>query len=103
YSFYISISRSDLFFNKFNLKKKYGKKLAYNGNINIQVLESGSFEDIENEIMYKLNAAKSGGFIFQTDHSVSNAVPPKNYEYAVYLLDKFGKYPLKLGRHNVEI
>ncbi|MCL5073591.1 MAG: hypothetical protein M1308_22255, partial [Actinobacteria bacterium] len=36
------------------LKKKYGKKLAYNGNINIQVLESGSFEDIENfEIIEK--------------------------------------------------
>lgn len=85
------------------LKKKYGNRLAYNGNINTQILETGTFEDIKNEILYKLNAAKGGGFIFQTDHSVTSAVPPENYEYAISLVEKFGQYPLNLGKYDVDI
>jgi uroporphyrinogen decarboxylase len=85
------------------LKKKYGTRLAYNGNISIPVLENGTFEDIKKEVLYKLNAAKGGGYIFQTDHSVSSAVPPQNYDYAIELLNKYGRYPLKLGEFDIEM
>ena len=47
-------------------------------------------------VLTKLNAAKGGGFIFQSDHSVPGNVSPGNYDYVVQLVRRHGVYPLHL-------
>jgi len=86
-----------------DLKKRYGKKIAYCGNSNIQVWETGDKELIRKEVLRKLNAAKGGGFIFQSDHSVSSEVSGHTYDYIVKLVREYGKYPLQLEEMDEEI
>jgi len=76
------------------LKKDYRDKLSFVGNIDVRILESGDPEAIRNEVKYKLKAAKGGGWIFQSDHSVSSRVAPESYELAIDTLREFGSYPL---------
>ena len=79
------------------LKRRYGPKIGYCGNSNIQVWETGDRDLIKKEVLRKLNAAKGGGLIFQSDHSVSSAVSGETYDYIVKLVKEYGLYPLKLG------
>lgn len=85
------------------LKKMYGNKIGYCGNNDIQVWETGDQELIKREILKKLNAAKGGGFIFQSDHSVSSAVSGQTYDFIVKLVREYGKYPLQLGEFDLEM
>ena len=85
------------------LKRQFGNQIGYCGNNNIQVWETGDRELIRKEVLRKLNAAKGGGFIFQSDHSVSSAVSGQTYDYVVKLVREYGKYPLQLGEFNEEI
>ena len=78
------------------LKRKFGDKIGYCGNSNIQVWETGDKELVRKEVLRKLNAAKGGGFIFQSDHSVSSDVSGHTYDYIVNLVREYGKYPLHL-------
>lgn len=80
------------------LKRKFAGRLAFNGNIDVRVLATGDREAIRREVLYKLNAAKGGGLIFQSDHSISDNVDPKDYAYVLKLLREFGNYPLQLGK-----
>jgi uroporphyrinogen decarboxylase len=82
------------------LKKRYGNKIGYCGNSNIQVWETGDKSLIRKEVLRKLNAAKGGGFIFQSDHSVSSAVSGETYDYIVKLVREVGKYPLNLAEED---
>ena len=43
---------------------------------------------------YKLGAAHGGGWVFQSDHSVSSEVAPESYELAIKTLRECGQYPL---------
>ena len=85
------------------LKRKFGNKMGYCGNSNIQVWETGDKELIKREVLRKLNAAKGGGFIFQSDHSVSSDVSGETYDYIVKLVREYGKYPLHLGEFDESI
>jgi len=85
------------------LKKLFGNKLAYCGNNNIQVWETGDKDLIKSDVLRKLNAAKGGGFIFQSDHSVSSDVSGLTYDYIVKLVREYGKYPLQLGEFDLKI
>ena len=78
------------------LKKTYANRLAFVGNIDIRVLESGNREKIENEVRYKLQAARGGGFVFQSDHSVSSEVDPKDYKFAIDTLREYGSFPINI-------
>ena len=79
------------------LRRRYGHRIGFCGNSDIQVWESGDREAIRREVLRKLNAAKGGGMIFQSDHSVSSRVSGFTYDYIVELVRKFGVYPLQLG------
>jgi uroporphyrinogen decarboxylase len=85
------------------LKRKFGDKIAYCGNSNIQVWETGDKELVRKEVLRKLNAAKGGGFIFQSDHSVSSDVSGHTYDYIVNLVREYGKYPLHLKEFDEKI
>jgi uroporphyrinogen decarboxylase len=79
------------------LRRRFGHRMAFCGNSDIQVWESGDQTAIRREVLRKLNAARGGGFIFQSDHSVSSSVSGRTYDYIVKLVREFGRYPLQLG------
>ncbi len=87
--------------NVVDLKKQYGKKLAYCGNINAQIWGTGTDAQLHDEVMWKLNAAKNGGFIVQSDHSVPSNVSAERYEMVYNLVKKHGRYPLDLGAYDI--
>ncbi|MEI7903235.1 MAG: uroporphyrinogen decarboxylase family protein [bacterium] len=76
------------------LKRKYAGKLAFVGNIDVRVLEKGDPEEIRREVLYKLQAARGGGWVFQSDHSISSQVAPESYALAIQILRENGNYPL---------
>ena len=77
------------------LKKTYAGRLAFCGNIDVRVLESGDPEAIRQQVRYKLQAGRGGGYIFQSDHSISSSVAPESYELAIRTLRECGNHPLK--------
>lgn len=78
------------------LRKQYGHAMSFCGNSDVQVWESGDRDAIRREVLRKLNAAKGGGYVFMSDHSVSSAVSGETYDYIVKLVREFGNYPLRL-------
>lgn len=76
------------------LKEQYTGRLAFCGNIDVRVLERGDPEEIRREVQYKLRAAQGGGWVFQSDHSVSSEVAPESYALAIETLRALGNYPL---------
>ncbi len=79
------------------LRRLYGHRIGFCGNSDMQVWESGDRDAIRREVLRKLNAAKGGGYIFQSDHSVSSAVSGHTYDYIVNLVREHGRYPIRLG------
>lgn len=86
-----------------DLKKKYGRKMGYCGNGNIQIWETGDRDLIRKDVLRKLNSAKGGGFIFQSDHSVTSGVSGHTYDYIVKLVREYGRYPLSLGEFDIQL
>jgi len=78
------------------LKERYAGRLAFVGNIDVRILENGDPEEIRREVVYKLQAARGGGFVFQSDHSVTSSVAPESYRLAIDTLRAYGNYPLNL-------
>ena len=83
------------------LRREYGHKIGFCGNMSVITWAQGSQEEIKAEVLRKLNAAKGGGYIFQSDHSVPSNVSAANYEYVVNLVREYGKYPLQLGEYDL--
>jgi uroporphyrinogen-III decarboxylase len=86
-----------------DLCKDYGDRLTFVGNIDVRELESGDRDRIKREVLYKLQAAKGGGYIIQSDHSVSSDVAPESYAYMVELIREYGNYPLDMDKIKKEI
>jgi hypothetical protein len=78
------------------LRRQYGHALGFCGNSDMQVWESGDRAALRREVLRKLNAARGGGYIFQSDHSVTSAVSGQTYDYIVKLVREFGNYPIQL-------
>ncbi len=83
------------------LRREYGHKIGFCGNMSVITWAQGSQEEIKAEVLRKLNAAKGGGYIFQSDHSVPSNVSAANYEYVVNLVRQYGQYPLQLGEYDL--
>jgi len=86
-----------------DLKRRYGRRWAFNGNIDVQVLQTNDRDKVRREVLTKLNAAKGGGFIIQSDHSMPSNVNPQTYDYLIELVRRYGRYPLDLGEYDREI
>jgi uroporphyrinogen-III decarboxylase len=80
-----------------DLRRRYGHRMGFCGNSDVQVWETGDEQALEREVLRKLNAARGGGYIFQSDHSVSSEVSGHTYDAIVRLVREYGTYPLKLG------
>jgi uroporphyrinogen-III decarboxylase len=85
------------------LRREFGHRIALCGNSDIQVWESGNRGAIRREVLRKLNAAKGGGYIFQSDHSVTSGVAGLVYDGIVKLVREFGTYPLRLGEFDLPV
>jgi len=79
------------------LRRQHGHRLGFCGNSDIQVWETGDRDAVRREVLRKLNAAKGGGYIFQSDHSVTSSVSGHTYDAIVKLVRQYGRYPLELG------
>ena len=83
------------------LRKKFGNRLGICGNSDIQIWETGDKDKIRKEVLRKLNAAKGGKYIFQSDHSVATNISGETYDYIVKLVREYGNYPLNLGEYDI--
>jgi uroporphyrinogen-III decarboxylase len=85
------------------LKRQYGGGWAFDGNIDVRVLATNDREQVRREVLRKLNAAKGGGYILQSDHSIPDNVAPATYDYVVQLAREYGQYPLRLGEFDERV
>lgn len=84
-----------------DLRRKYGHRIGFCGNMDVIVWAGGTHEELRKAVLTKLNAAKGGGYIFQSDHSVPSNVSGQNYDYVVKLVREYGTYPLRLGEYDL--
>ncbi len=78
------------------LRKALGHRLAFCGNMDVLLWAEGSLDRIRAEVLRKLEAARGGGFIFQSDHSVPSNISAERYEFVLNLVREYGRYPLQL-------
>jgi hypothetical protein len=79
-----------------DLRRRYGHTMGFCGNSDIRVWERGDPAEIRREVLHRLQAARGGGMIFQSDHSVASDVSGHTYDLIVKLVREFGRYPLDL-------
>ena len=84
-----------------DLRRKYGHQMGFVGNMNVMEWADAPEEDLKGIVLRKLNAAKGGGMIFQSDHSVPSNVSGERYDYVVKLVREYGDYPLQLGEYDI--
>ncbi|HDY89660.1 MAG TPA: hypothetical protein ENH82_16300 [bacterium] len=87
--------------NVVDLRRKYGHGIAFCGNMDVTDWAHAPMEELKKIVLTKLNAAKGGGYIFQSDHSVPGNISGERYEYVVNLVREYGKYPLELGEFDI--
>jgi uroporphyrinogen decarboxylase len=85
------------------LKRKYGRRVAFVGNLDAQRVLPGERALIRKTVLRNLNAAKGGGYIPMSDHSVPPTVSPQSFDYYVSLLRTHGRYPLELGEFDLDL
>jgi len=85
------------------LRRHYGHRLGFCGNSDVRVWETGDRKKVRQEVRRKLNAAKGGGMIFQSDHSGSSSVSGATYDYIVQLVRRYGTYPLNLDEYDEDL
>ncbi len=83
------------------LRRQYGHKIGFCGNMDVLTWARGSEDELKRVVLTKLNAAKGGGYIFQSDHSVPSNVSGRNYDEVVRLVRESGRYPLRLGEFDL--
>jgi len=79
-----------------DLKRAFGSRLAFCGNMDVRLWAGGALSEVESEVLRKLEAARGGGYIFQSDHSVPSNISAERYEFVLNLVRSRGRYPLML-------
>jgi len=84
-----------------DLRKKHSHRIGFCGNMDVMQWSQATQPQLKEIVLRKLNAAKGGGYIFQSDHSVPDNVSGQSYDYVVKLIREFGQYPLRLGQYDI--
>lgn len=87
--------------NVVELRRQYGHQIGFCGNMDVMEWAAGDEAELKKIVLTKLNAAKGGGMIFQSDHSVPSNVSGQSYDYVVKLVREYGQYPLQLGEYDL--
>lgn len=76
------------------LRKTYGDRLTFWGNIDVINMAKGTDEEIDEEIRTKITpfVASGGGYIYHSDHSVPPEVSYERYQLVLDLVRKYGAY-----------
>ncbi|MFC1975230.1 uroporphyrinogen decarboxylase family protein [Chloroflexota bacterium] len=83
------------------LRRQYDHQIGFCGNMNVMEWADCDEAELKKIVLTKLNAAKGGGMIFQSDHSVPSSVSGQKYDYVVNLVREYGQYPLQLGEYDL--
>jgi uroporphyrinogen decarboxylase len=77
-------------------KENFGDKICLFGNVDSsKTLPYGTPEEVEQEALQCLkDAAKGGGYIFGSDHSLHDGIPMDNIFKMFETAKRYGKYPL---------
>jgi len=77
-----------------DLKKIYGKDLAFFGGIDIQdVLPNGTIEDVKTEVKNRIKAAgEGGGYLLAPAHNIQADTPIENVYALFKAVKNYGKY-----------
>ncbi len=85
-----------------DLRREYGHDIfAFCGNMDVIEWAHRTPDELKPIVLRKLNAARGGGFIFASDHSVPSNVSGQNYDAVVKLVREYGSYPLDLGAYEL--
>jgi uroporphyrinogen decarboxylase len=84
-----------------DLRRRFGHQIGFCGNLDVVTWAHGTQEEIKGMVLRKLNAAKGGGYIVQSDHSVPGNISGASYDYVVNLVRDYGRYPLQLGEFDI--
>jgi uroporphyrinogen decarboxylase len=82
------------------LRRQYGHRMGFCGNMDVLKWANAPEDELRRYVLRKLNAAKGGGYIFQSDHSVPTNVSGERYQLVVELVRAQGRYPLSLGQYD---
>ena len=75
------------------IKDNFGEQIALFGGIDVTILETNDFKKIEEEISNKINYGKqNGGYLYHSDHSISNKVELHTYKFVIDCVLRYGKY-----------
>ena len=75
------------------LKREYGRDLAFMGGIDVRAMADPDPQAIEREVASKVPVAKAGGgYIYHSDHSIPNNVSFAQYCRVLELVRKYGAY-----------
>jgi uroporphyrinogen decarboxylase len=72
-------------------KKQYGDHLVLRGGFDIQ--KWNNLDEVKEDIRVKLPILmQSGGYVFASDHSVSDQVSLQNYQHIIQMVKEIGRY-----------
>ena len=76
------------------LKSEFGDRLAFWGAIDTRdVLPFGSLNDVREEVRQRfLDLGPGGGYVVASSHSVTDDVPPVNYQAMIQATWEHGRY-----------
>ncbi len=83
------------------LREQFGHRIGFCGNMDVMAWADCPLDELKRIVVTKLNAAKGGGFIFQSDHSVPDTISGDRYDFVVKLVREYGTYPLDLGKYDI--
>jgi uroporphyrinogen decarboxylase len=76
----------------FELKREYGDKLVFMGNVDFERVAMGA-RQAEEEIRNKVGLGKEGGgYIYHSDHSVPPTISLAHYRHALDMVRHYGRY-----------
>jgi len=84
-----------------DLRRRFGHRIAFCGNMDAGLWANGSKPELRRAVLTRLNAARGGGYVFQSDHSVPGNVSVENYEYVLNLVRTHGRSPLDLAEFDL--
>ncbi len=77
-------------------KQKYGKRLAFAGNVANELLRSGTPDEVDARVKYLIQTmAPGGGYCLAAGNSVTEWGKFENYIAMLKAAEKYGKYPIK--------
>ena len=75
------------------VKRLVGDKVCLAGNVNCGLLQTGTDEEVEADIMRSLrDGMPGGGYIFCTSNVAFKGMPPERYKMMLEMREKYGRY-----------